>query len=212
MGPPNFPAGAGGGDASETSRIPVVLIAANTTKEIPHPRKNVGGDVFETSFAIALMLTAMTRSLEGTLVAVSSKPAQLTANISRQFQTFPVAKRAVIEREARFAASARAATTRIPLADLTPGEYVRLQIDVRGRVTHARAIARLERAKVRSVSGSSVVLENGTTLTIGSVLRFVDKRGKPSATATMRPGETVLLFRHPQTGNIYRFAAMRSKP
>jgi len=167
--------------------------------------------VFETGFAIALTLTAMTRSLEGTLVAVSAKPAQLTANISRQFQTFPVARRAVIERETRFAGNARAMTTRIALADLTPGEYVRLQIDARGRVNHAHAIARLERAKVRSVSGSTVVLENGTTLTIGSVLRFVDKRGKPSATATVRPGETVLLFHHPQSGNIYRFAAMRSK-
>jgi hypothetical protein len=49
------------------------------------------------------------------------------------------------------------------------------------RVKHARAVARLERAKVRSVSGSSVVLEDATTITIGSVLRFMNERGKPSA-------------------------------
>lgn len=64
----------------------------------------------------------------------------------------------------------------------------------------------VERAKVRSVNGSSVVLEDGTTLTIGSVLRFVNEKGEPSATATVRPGESVLLFRHPETRNIYRFS------
>ena len=166
--------------------------------------------MLETGFAIALVLTAMTRSLEGTLMAISdAKPAQLTVNADRQFQTFAVAKRVVVNRESSFAGDAAATTARIKLADLTPGEYVRLQIDAQGRVTNARAVARVEWAKVRSVSGSSVVLEDGTTLTIGSVLRFVNERGKPSATATVLPGESVLLFRHPQTRNIYRFSAER---
>ncbi len=175
--------------------------------EIATFRARGNAAVLESGFAIALVLTAMTRSLEGTLVAINATPAQLTVNANRQFQTFPVTKRAVIERESSFAGDAAATTTRIDLADLTPGEYVRLQIDAQGRVTHARAVARLERAKVRSVNGSTVVLEDGTTLTIGSVLRFVNERGKPSATATVRPGESVLLFRHPQTRNIYRFSA-----
>jgi len=159
-------------------------------------------------FAIALLMAAMTRSLEGTLVRIeNTKPAQLMVNASRQFQTFPVAKRVVVERETSFGCTGAGTTKRIALADLTPGEYVRLQIDAQGRATRAHAVACLERAKVRSVSGSNVVLEDGTQLTIGSILRFVNERGKPSATATVRPGESVLLFRHLQTRNIYRFSA-----
>ena len=164
--------------------------------------------MFEAGFVIALTLTAMTRSLDGTLMKIDlAKPAQLMVNANRQFQTFPVAKRMVVDRKTSFGCTGAATTTRIDLADLTPGEYVRLQIDAQGRVTHAHAVACVERAKVRSVSGSNVVLEDGTQLAIGSILRFVNERGKPSATATVRPGENVLLFRHPQTRNIYRFSA-----
>jgi hypothetical protein len=159
-------------------------------------------------FAIALVFAAMTRSLDGTLVKIDlARPAQLMVNSSRQFQTFPVAKRMVVDRKTSFGCTGAATTTPIDLADLTPGEYVRLQIDAQGRVTHAHAVACVEPAKVRSVSGSNVVLEDGTQLAIGSILRFVDERGKPSATATVRPGETVLLFRHPETQNIYRISA-----
>jgi hypothetical protein len=162
-------------------------------------------DVLEAWFTIPLMFAAMTRSLDGTLVAV--KPTELMVRAESQFQTFAVARRVVVERESSFAGHAAATTARIELADLTPGEYARLQIDAQGQVTHARAVALVEPAKVRSVRGSNVVLEDGTTLTIGSVLRFVNEKGKPSATATVRPGDSVLLFRHPQTGNIYRFSA-----
>jgi hypothetical protein len=164
--------------------------------------------VFEAGFAIALLMTAMTRSLDGTLVKVeNTKPAHLMVRAENQFQTFAVAKRVVVDRETSFGCTGAATTRRINLADLTPGEYVRLQIDAQGRVTRAHAVACVERAKVRSVSGSNVVLEDGTQLTIGSILRFVNERGKPSATATVRPGESVLLFRHPETKNIYRFSA-----
>jgi hypothetical protein len=164
--------------------------------------------MFEAAFAIALVLTAPTRSLDGTLVRIDNgNPSQIVIRAEGQFQTFALTKRVVVDRESSFANDAAARTARIQLADLTPGEYVRLQIDAQGQVTKARAVATLERAKVRSANGSSVVLEDGTTLTIGSVLRFVNERGKPSPTATVRSGESVLLFRHPQTRNIYRFSA-----
>src|SRR5207253_6428427 len=149
--------------------------------------ENEGNAVmFEAGFAIALLLTVMPRSLDGTLMKIDVS--QLMVNVNRQFQTFPVAKRIVVDRETRLGCTGAATTRPIDLADLTPGEYVRLQIDARGRVTRAHAVACVERAKVRSASGSNVVLEDGTPLTIGSILRFVNERGKPSATATVRPG------------------------
>ena len=178
--------------------------------------------MFDGGIAIAFLFAAVTRSLTGTFVSIgdprepSAAPSnreKITVNAERQFQTFAVAGRAVIERESRFAGGGAATTTRIDLSDLTPGEHVKLERDAQGRVTHVRAIASVERAKVRSVSGASVVLQDGTTLTIGSVLRFVTAEGKPSATATVRPRETVLLFRNPETRNIYRFSAeARPKP
>jgi len=164
--------------------------------------------VFEARFAITLALIAMTRSLDGTLVAIEiGRLDQLTIRAEHQFQTFAISRHAVVERESSFAGDRATAAKRIDLADLTPGEFIRLQIDAHGRVTHARAVAVLEQAKVRSASGSSIVLEDGTTLTIGSLLRFVNEKGKSSATATVRPGESVLLFRHPKTRNVYRFSA-----
>lgn len=164
--------------------------------------------MLEAGFAIALLMAAMNRSLDGTLVKIDlARPAQLMVNANRQFQTFAVEKRMVADRETSFGCTGAATTTRIDLADLTPGEYVHLQIDGQGRVTHVHAVACIERAKVRSASGSNVVLEDGTQLTIGSILRFVNERGKPSATAALRPGESVLLFRHPKSRNIYRFSA-----
>jgi len=163
--------------------------------------------VLEAGLAIALLSAAMTKPLSGTLVEVhTEKPARLMVRAEQQFQTFPVAEGAVIERSSRLTGGA-ASSSRVPLSDLTPGEFVELEIDPEGRLTHARAVASIERARVRSASGATVTLEDGTTLTIGSVLRFVNAGGKPSATADVRPGETVLLFRHPETRNVYRFAA-----
>ena len=163
--------------------------------------------MIDAGLAIALVFAAVARSLSGTVVSIEpSRPAKLMVQAEGQFQTFAVARRAVIERETKFKDDSAATKARIGLSDLTPGEYVKLDIGAKGRVTHALAVVLLERAKVRSVNGSSVVLEDGTTLTIGSVLRFVTEEGKPSATATVRPGESVLLFRHPETRNIYRFS------
>jgi hypothetical protein len=163
--------------------------------------------VFAAGLAVLFASAAPIRSLTGTLAVIEGeRPTKLMVHAESQFQTFPMAERAVVERESRFAHE-RAVTTKIDRLDLTPGEYVRLDLDAAGSVTRARAVVVLERAKVRSANGSSVVLEDGTTLTIGSVLRFVTADGKPSATATVRPGESVLLFRHPETRNIYRFCA-----
>ncbi len=161
-----------------------------------------------TVFAAILLSATANRPLDGTLVSIeNARPTKLMVNAGRQFQTFTMAERAVVERQTRFAPGGAATTTTIDRLDLTPGEYVRLEFDAKGVVKSARAVVIIERAKVRSASGSNVVLEDGTTLAIGSVLRFVTADGKVSAAATVHPGESVLLFRHPETRNIYRFSA-----
>jgi hypothetical protein len=163
----------------------------------------------EAGFAVALMFAAMTQSLEGTLMTVdTSRPVQLMVNIDRQFQTFAAAKGAVAERDSTLQGDTTPVRVRIEFGDLTPGEFVRLQLNSARRVTRARAIAVLERKRARSVDGATVVLEDGTTLTISSVLRYVDERGNESAIATVRPGDLVQVFRNPVTRNIYRFSAM----
>ena len=164
--------------------------------------------------AAMLASAAPPRSLRGTLAVIEGeRPTKLMVHAEGQFQTFAMAEKAVVQRESTFVGeSAKKATTTIDRSDLTPGEYVRLELDAKGRVTRVRAVVLLERAKVRSASGSSVVLEDGTTLTIGSVLRFVAADGKPKATAAVRPGESVVLFRHPETRNIYRFSVEPRAP
>jgi hypothetical protein len=133
-------------------------------------------------------------------------PGRLTLRAEGQVQTFPLAGKAAIERKSKVEGGS-ATTARIDLSDLTPGEFVELRIDSGGRITQARAVVSVERTKVRSAEGNRVVLEDGTSLEIGSTLLFVTAEGKPSPTATVRPGETIVLFRHPETRNIYRIAA-----
>jgi len=156
----------------------------------------------------ALLFATMARSLTGTLVSFESgPPARLVVRAEQQFQTFDLSPDAEIERDSTFEAGDGKKIARIDAADLTPGEYVDLSIDADGHVAHVKAAARIERAKVASAAGPEIVLEDGTKLTIGSILRFVDAEGKPSPTATVQSGDSVLLFRHPVTRNIYRVDA-----
>lgn len=156
----------------------------------------------------ALLFAAMARSLTGTLVSVESgPPARLVVRAEQQFQTFVLSPDAEIERDSTFEAGNGKRVTRIDAEDLTPGEHVDLSIDADGQVTHGKAVARIERAKVASAAGPEIVLEDGTKLTIGSILRFVDADGTPSPAANLKPGDGVLLFRHPLTRNIYRVDA-----
>ena len=158
------------------------------------------------TFVLSLVFAVTTHSVEGTLMSVETNPPRLMANVNRQFQTFPVTGGAVIEREAC------SATKKIPLEDLTPGEFVKLDLDPAGHVRRAHAIVNVETAKVRSVSGSDIVLEDGRTLTVSSVLRFFDAAGRQSSKVTSRPGDTLLLYKHPQTANVYRVNAVSRSP
>jgi hypothetical protein len=164
--------------------------------------------ILAAGLAVLLAPTDPVRSLTGTLAVIEgAKPTRLMVQAEGQLQNLVMTERAVAERETSFAGGGASTTEPIDRLDLTPGEFVRLELDAGGKVTRARAVAILERAKVRSASGATVVLEDGTTLRIGSVLRFFSAEGKPSATASMRPGESVVLYRHPSTRNIYRFSA-----
>ena len=161
--------------------------------------------------AVLLFFSTMPRTLEGTLMKADAAktPPQITVNADRQFQTFPFAPHAIVERETTMGGGST--TTPSNVADLTPGEFLRLLVDEQGVVTRAHAVARVERARVRSAGGNRIVLENGTSYTVGSILRFVDEHGKVSETVTVRPGATVLLFHHPETLNVYRIAAEAGK-
>lgn len=169
--------------------------------------------MFTTGLAILFASAAATRSLSGNVSVVEdTRPRKLMVRAESQFQTFLMAERAIVERETRFAGERASTTVPIEPMDLTPGESVRLELDAQDRVIRARAVAQVERAKVRASRGSTVVLDDGTTLTISSVLRFLTAEGRQSATATVRPGESVLLFRNPETRIIYRFCAEPRAP
>jgi hypothetical protein len=156
-----------------------------------------------------ILLAAAPRSLSGTLVSIDTdaRPVTLMVHAERQFQTFVVTDDALAKRETKSAGGAAGVSSAIPLPDLTPGELVHLRIDAAGRVDHIQAVAVVERARVRTARGATVELENGTKLVISSVLRFVDQDGKRSSSASVKPGQTVILFRQPHDANVYRLSA-----
>jgi len=158
----------------------------------------------------AVLFAAMARSLSGTVSTIDiGEPTKLMVRAERQFQTFNVARGAVLERLSIFGGGAKANVAPIDVSDLNPGDYVELTIDRDGQVTQGRAIALVECAKVKSADGPDLVLQDGRKLTVGSALRFVTAEGKPSPTVTVQPGEWILLFHHPQTWLIFRVAATR---
>ena len=107
-------------------------------------------NVFAAMFASA----AAIQSLSGTLSWIKDgRPTKFMVRAEGQFQTFLMAERAVVERESSFAGESESKTAPIDRLDLTPGESVRLEINAEGKVTRARAVVLLERAKVRSASG-----------------------------------------------------------
>jgi hypothetical protein len=67
--------------------------------------------MLQTGLAIAFLPTAMPRPLDGTLVEF--EPDQLMVNADRQFQTFTMAKKAIVDRQSRVACDARGTTSRI---------------------------------------------------------------------------------------------------
>jgi hypothetical protein len=158
--------------------------------------------VLDAGLVFALLLGPHARALSGTLVSLEGT--QLMVRAERQFQSFALSERAPVER--RSTLEGASTTARIAASDLTPGEYVELEVDAAGIVSRVRAVALVETARVRSASGANVLLEDGTALSIGSVLRFVDARGEPAPKAALKPGDGVLLFRHPETRIVYRFS------
>lgn len=103
----------------------------------------------------------------------------------------------------------------VELSDITrllPGEEVRLSLNTEGQVVRVVAQVSLVTARVRFAQGNQIVLEDnrGTTLTIGSNLRFVDARGRVSTTANIPAGQSVALFIAPSTRRIYQVSASRA--
>lgn len=103
----------------------------------------------------------------------------------------------------------------VELSDLTrlmAGEEVRLSLNAQGQVVRVTSQVSLVTARVRFAQNNQIVLEDnrGTTLTIGSNLRFIDARGRASNTANLPVGQTVALFIAPSTRRIYQVSAARA--
>lgn len=103
----------------------------------------------------------------------------------------------------------------VELSDLTrllPGEEVRLSLNAEGQVVRVTSQVSLVTARVRFAQNNQIVLEDnrGTTLTIGSNLRFIDARGRLSNSANLPAGSTVALFIAPSTRRIYQVSSART--
>ena len=97
----------------------------------------------------------------------------------------------------------------LSLANLVPGEEVRLSLGAAGEVTQIDSQAYLTAVKVRSADGNRIVLDDwqGTALNIGPEMRYISRGGTPSAGADVRLGETVVLFVSPTGQAVYQVSA-----
>jgi antitoxin (DNA-binding transcriptional repressor) of toxin-antitoxin stability system len=95
----------------------------------------------------------------------------------------------------------------IELDDLRAGEDVKLtrRGDVVSQVVAQRS---LRAGRVRAVNGNRIVLDDGTTLTVSTRLRFFDATGRESTNlADLGPDSQVALYIRPGTNTIYAVSA-----
>jgi hypothetical protein len=98
----------------------------------------------------------------------------------------------------------------IELTDLRAGEDVRIT-QANGLVTQIVARRSVRGARVRSVNGNRIVLDDGTTVTVSQRVRFFDAEGRESTIpANLTPNTPVALYVRPSTGVVYAVSAAQS--
>jgi hypothetical protein len=158
------------------------------------------------------------RSVSGTVVKVDpTAPASITLRVGTGFRTFVVDADTPLMRQTTGVVQAGATPQFGPgvalndIAELAPGEEVRVRTDDEGQVIDITSQVSLVTARVRSVQGNQIVLDDarGTTLTTGPNLRFVDARGRTVPTASLQAGQTITLYIAPSTRRIYQISRRR---
>ena len=95
----------------------------------------------------------------------------------------------------------------IEMEDLRAGEDLKLT-QANGLVTQVVAQRTVRGARVQSVNGNQIVLNDGTTLTVSNRVRFFGAGGREAAIPdNLAPGTPIALYVRPQTGVVYAVSA-----
>lgn len=95
----------------------------------------------------------------------------------------------------------------VELQDLRPGEDMKLT-QANGLVTQIVAQRTVRAARVRSINGNQIVLDDGTALTISNRVRFFGAAGREAAIPdNLAAGTPVALYVRPQSNVVYAVSA-----
>jgi len=95
----------------------------------------------------------------------------------------------------------------VELGAIAPNEEVALTLNAQNQVTQIAVQSILQTARVRSVRGNQVVLDNGLVVTVSNVLRYLNAQGQATTTVDVRPGDAVAVFLRPSTNAVYQISA-----
>lgn len=155
--------------------------------------------------------------VSGSVVKVdTNQPATITIRTNNRNRTYELSRDAVVERKPLLSGGNTnnpryGSITRLELAAIQTGESVEVTLDDANRVRRLTAMPQVHVAKVRSVTGGRIVLDDarGTVINIGNQVRFLNARGRETATPRLRAGDEVVLFVSPDTRVIYQVSAYR---
>lgn len=149
----------------------------------------------------------------GTVQRVDTEfPARIVLREGQQVRALELAQNVVAYRQTSVGVGANnrpafGPSVPIELSSIVPNEEVTVSLNAQNQVTQIVAQRSIQTARVRSVQGNQVVLDNGLTIPINAFVRYVGATGQPSTTPDVRAGQTVAVFVRPSTNAVYQISA-----
>jgi hypothetical protein len=138
-------------------------------------------------------------------------PARIVVREGQQVRAYDLAGNVNVFRQSTGSSGAGnpAFGPRVPieLEGIAPNEEVALTLNAQNQVTQIAVQSILQTARVRSVRGNQVVLDNGLVVTVSNVLRYLNAQGQAGTAIDVRPGDAVAVFLRPSTNAVYQISA-----
>jgi hypothetical protein len=149
------------------------------------------------------------RTMTGVVQRVDTEfPARIVVREGQQVRALDLAENVNVYRQSGGGtANQPGPSVPIELGNLAANEEVVLTLNPQNQVTQIAVQSLLQSARVRSVRGNQVVLDNGLVVTVSNVLRYVNAQGQATNTVDLKPGDPVAVFVRPSTNVVYQLSA-----
>ncbi|MDF2439718.1 MAG: hypothetical protein JWN98_702 [Abditibacteriota bacterium] len=152
----------------------------------------------------------------GTVQRVDTEfPARIVLREGQQVRALELAQNVVAYRQTSIGTGvnnrpAYGPSVPIELSSIVPNEEVTVSLNAQNQVTQIVAQRAVQTARVRSVQGNQIVLDNGLAVPINSFVRYISPTGQASQTVDVRAGQTVAIFVRPSTNAVYQISASQN--